>query len=61
MPKRPPFYSVNEAKKPSDHRVYHNSACPSGHDIPENERRAGMGQGEYALCRNFDRLNQDGR
>jgi hypothetical protein len=60
MPTRQPFYSINETKKPRDGRVYHNnSACPSGREIPENERRDGTE--DYRLCRNCAELNRDGR
>lgn len=44
------FHSVNEAKKPSGNRVYHNNdACPPGRDIPAHERR--NGDGGYRLCK----------
>jgi hypothetical protein len=34
----PLFYSVNEVKKPDQHRVHHNyGACPPGRDIPQSE------------------------
>ena len=43
------FHSVNEPTKPPDKRVYHNDdTCPSGRDIPANERRPG--KGGYRLC-----------
>jgi hypothetical protein len=49
MSKVPPFHSVNEEKKTVDHRVYHNdNSCPSGRDIPKNERV--VGTGGYRLC-----------
>jgi hypothetical protein len=49
MPRVPDFYSDNEIKKPFENRVYHNnSSCPSGRDIPANERC--NGQGRYRLC-----------
>jgi hypothetical protein len=49
MPKVPEFYSVKEATKPAHSRVHHNnSSCPSGRDIPQNERRTGTGG--YRLC-----------
>jgi hypothetical protein len=51
----PDFYSINEAKKPANQRVYHNAdACPSGRDIPAHERRAGTGG--YRHCDNCRRL-----
>jgi hypothetical protein len=49
MPKVPDFHFINEAKKPSYIRVYHdNSACASGLGIPQNERH--VGNGRYKLC-----------
>ncbi len=60
MPKTPAFYSVNEALKAPAQRVYHdNSACPSGRDIPQNERR--LGTGGYRLCHNCENLDRQGR
>ena len=36
------YRSVNEARKPKDKRVHHNSdECPSGRDIPHAERKEG--------------------
>lgn len=44
-----PFYSVNEALKPTNNRVHHNNdACPPGRDIPNWERRPGSNG--YRLC-----------
>lgn len=38
----PPYYSINEEKKPQGQRVYHdNSDCRAGRDIPHSERRSG--------------------
>jgi hypothetical protein len=60
MPKVADFYSINEAKKPAGSRVYHdNGACPSGRDIPLNERR--FGTAGYRLCDDCRRLNEQGR
>jgi hypothetical protein len=60
MPKIPSFHSINEVKKLSDKRVHHNnSACPSGLDIPQNERRPG--DGGYRLCHDCDNLNKKDR
>jgi hypothetical protein len=60
MPKVPAFHSINETKKPAHERVYHNnSACPSGRDIPANERV--LNDGGYRLCHNCDRLNREGK
>jgi hypothetical protein len=60
MPATPPFYSVNEVKKPENQRVHHNnSACPPGRDIPQNERQSGTGG--YRLCNDCDNLNKQGR
>jgi len=44
MPRVPEFYSIKEVKKPAANRVHHNNnSCPSGRDIPQNERRSGTG------------------
>jgi hypothetical protein len=44
MPKVAAFYSINEHKKPADKQVHHdNSACAPGRDIPQSERKPGMG------------------
>ena len=59
MPSTPAFYSVNEALKAPALRVHHdNSACPSGRDIPQNERR--LGTGGYRLCHNCENLDRQG-
>ncbi len=59
MPSTPAFYSVNEVKKPFDRRVHHNnSACPSGRDIPQQERR--LGTGGYRLCLDCHNLTAKG-
>ena len=56
MPSTPVFYSVNESKKPTANRVYHdNSACPPGRDIPQNERRPGTNG--YRLCKDCKERN----
>jgi hypothetical protein len=55
-----PFYSINEVKKPTQKQVHHNNgACPSGRDIPANERRSGTGG--YRLCEDCQRYNNEGR
>ncbi len=60
MPSTPEFYSINEANKPPANRVHHNnSACPPGRDIPQNERRQGMGG--YRLCDDCKQLNDQRR
>jgi hypothetical protein len=60
MPKVSEFYSINEGNKPTEKRVYHNnSACASGRDIPQNERRAGTGG--YKLCDDCSRMNSEGK
>jgi hypothetical protein len=49
MTKVADFYSVNEVKKPTDKRVYHdNNACAPGRDIPQHERQSG--KGGYRHC-----------
>ncbi len=54
------FYSVSEVNKPLQNRVYHNnSACLSGRNIPENERR--LGAGGYPLCHDCINLNNQRR
>jgi hypothetical protein len=59
MPAVPAFHSINETRKPTQHRVYHNnSACAPGRDIPPNERRPA--EGGYRLCLDCDRLNRQG-
>jgi hypothetical protein len=60
MPATSEFYSINEVKKPSQNRVYHdNSACPSGRDIPQLERR--YGTSGYRRCEDCYRLDRQGR
>lgn len=55
-----PFYSVNEAKKLPDSRVYHdNDACPAGRQILLNDRR--YGANNYRLCEDCAKLNKAGR
>jgi hypothetical protein len=57
MPSTSAFHAVNEAKKPTGDRVYHNNgACSLGRDIPYKERRLGMNG--YRLCGDCDRLNR---
>ena len=54
------FYSINEAYKPVDKRVYHNNdVCPPGRDIPQSERRSGTNN--YRLCRDCEERNRQGR
>ena len=60
MPLVASFYSTNERNKPLQMRVHHNnSACPPGRDIPADERRTGTGN--YRLCEDCKRLNDQGR
>jgi hypothetical protein len=60
MPATPSFHSINEVQKLAHLRVHHNnSACPPGRDVPAWERRAGTGN--YRLCDDCARLNQQGR
>jgi hypothetical protein len=55
-----PFNSINEAKKPTGKRRHHNNdECPSGHDIPRNERR--QGTAGYTLCRHCKDINAEAR
>ena len=50
------FHSVNEIKKPSVSRRYHDDdQCAAGRDIPEHERRDG--DGGYRLCEHCQRLD----
>ena len=50
MSRVPDFYSINEAARPADKRIYHNEGnCPPGRDI----KAAGKdrpGQNGYRLC-----------
>ena len=40
MAKVTPYYSVNEAKKPTDKQVHHdNDQCRAGRDIPQRAPR----------------------
>lgn len=60
MPKVADFYSVNEVNKPQDKRVYHhNSACPTGREIPANEKR--QGTGGYRLCEDCVKVDKEGK
>lgn len=60
MPSIPSFYSINEAKKPAGHRVYHNnSACASGRQIGKTEVRSGTNN--YHLCEDCVMLNKQGK
>jgi hypothetical protein len=60
MPSVAAFYSVNEVKKLPEKRVHHNnSACPSGSDIPQNERKPGTGG--HRVCLRCQQLNSAGR
>jgi hypothetical protein len=50
MPRVKEYYSVNEASKPANKRVYHdNDQCRAGREIPLNERRSGTSG--YRLCK----------
>ena len=61
MPSVPAFYSINEALKPVDNRVYHNnSACPPGRDIPANERRV-LVQVDIGSAEDCNERNNQGR
>jgi hypothetical protein len=52
----PAYYSALQARKPEDHRVYHdNDRCFSGRDIPLHERLAG--DNGYRLCVECVRLS----
>jgi hypothetical protein len=58
--KVPAFNSINQLKKPAEDRVYHNNdKCPSGYDIPYNERRPGTAN--YRLCQHCKDLNAKSR
>ena len=60
MPSIAAFYSENEVKKPPEKRVHHNnSKCPSGNDIPKNERKPG--NGGHRVCMRCKQLNSEGR
>jgi hypothetical protein len=56
MARVPTFYSVLQAKKPEDHRIYHdNDRCFPGRDIPQHDRR--VGDNGYRLCLECTRLD----
>ena len=65
MPAVPAFHSVNEATKPAAMREHHNnSECPTGRNIPANERRTGTGPAPgrgYQVCPDCSQLNALGR
>jgi hypothetical protein len=51
---------MKEAEKSLQHRVHHNNSnCPPGRDIPANERLTGTGN--YRLCDDCKKLNDQGR
>ena len=59
MTKVPDFYSVNEVKKPTDMRVYHNNnACEPGKLIPQKDREPGTNG--YRLCKDCAESNRQG-
>jgi len=56
MAKVSPFYSVNEADKPADERVYHDqSGCGPGSEIKPGDRRSGTGG--YRRCQDCKKLD----
>ena len=56
MPNVPAFHSAQQAKRPSEHRIYHdNDRCFSGRDIPGHDRREGIV--DYRLCVECARLD----
>jgi hypothetical protein len=60
MPLVAAFYSMKEAEKSLQHRVHHNNSnCPPGRDIPADERLTGTGN--YRLCHDCKKLNDQGR
>jgi hypothetical protein len=51
------FHSIYEARKPPEHRVYHdNDACPLACEIPERERVPG--RANLRACKECERLNR---
>jgi hypothetical protein len=57
MPIVPAFHSAQQAKRPVEHRIYHdNDRCFSGRDIPQHFRREGAD--DYRLCVECARLDQ---
>jgi hypothetical protein len=60
MSQVPPLYSVNEVKKPPEHRVHHdNDQCTPRRAIPPNERVNGTGG--YRLCNDCQELDRQRR
>jgi len=60
MPFTAAFHSVNELQKADADRIYHNnSACPTGREIPLNDRVAG--NGGYRVCPECEQRNRLGR
>ena len=60
MPSVDTFYSISKNRKPSEDQVHHNNAdCVLGRGIPRYEHR--YGTGEYKLCDECQRLNQQER
>ena len=56
----PEYYSINEAKKPAAHRVFHNNnVCVPAKDIPAAERRPG--RNGYRLCDDCQKWNNQSR
>ena len=52
MPRILNFYSVNEVKKPTEERVFHdNRECASGRDIRTGDRV--IGTGGYRHCDDY--------
>jgi hypothetical protein len=58
MPKMSDQYSVNEAKKPKEDRVYHNNSdCGPFKEIHPDDRR--NGQNGYRVCKDCDEINKN--
>ena len=56
MGRVPDFYSINEDRRPSEFRVYHNNdACLIGRDVTTYESL--LGSNGYTLCDHCEMLN----
>lgn len=57
MPRVQAFHSVDQARKPEDHRIYHdNDRCFSARGIFQHQRLDG--DGGYRLCVECTRLDE---
>lgn len=60
MPVTSAFYSINEATKTAEKRVYHdNSACAAGQDIRPADKRSGTNN--YRHCEDCQQKTNQGK